>query len=530
MTLTEQIEKVDNFASNLDARFYQRPDTFFEENIPSALTYDDVSLASNYSELLPRETILETVLSETLKLCIPIISADMDTVTDARMAIAMALNGGLGLIHYNMPEKQQVKEVARVKNHIHGLIQGPIKVKPDQLVGDVLEMIANSKFDFSTFPVVDDRGKLLGLLRGSVLKSRYRHRTVNDAMTKRDQLFAIKEKEMDDDPIGTADRFFNEHMGIHKLLVVDEHDHLRGLFTLSDIESITEERGARLKAARDSRFRLVCAAAVAAQRSKTEMLETDPLLEHIGHLVDEGVDAVAISTAHGHTAGVGEAIRIIRKEFKHLTIIAGNVTTAEGIEFLADCGADTIKVGQGPGSICTTRLVAGIGIPQLTALYVASRTAFRRGVGILADGGITKSGDMVKALTLSQAVICGSLFAGCLEAPGKVMEIDGKLYKEYRGMGSFVAMKAGAATRYGHTGNETAQKAAAEGIEALKEVSGTLDETLRELVAGIQAGMGYLGAQNLDELKEKARYVRVTPAGQRESAPHDVVEIKATHK
>jgi IMP dehydrogenase len=250
----------------------------------------------------------------------------------------------------------------------------------------------------------------------------------------------------------------------------------------------------------------------------------------VGHLVDEHIDAVAISTAHGHTAGVGEMVRLIRSTFPSLTIIAGNVTSGAGVEYLADCGANVIKVGQGPGSICTTRIVAGVGIPQLTALYVATRAAARKGVKILADGGITKSGDIVKALTLADGVILGGLLAGCREAPGEIMEINGKLYKQYRGMGSLAAMQAGSAARYGHDKTDHTRKLTAEGIEALKEVSGSTDDVLANLVGGLQSGMGYLGAGDLPALRAKARYIRVSPAGQKEAAPHDVIEVKATPK
>ena len=245
----------------------------------------------------------------------------------------------------------------------------------------------------------------------------------------------------------------------------------------------------------------------------------------MGHLVEEHLDAVAISTAHGHTAGVGDMVKLVRAAFPQLTIIAGNVTSASGVDYLAACGADTIKVGQGPGSICTTRVVAGVGIPQLTALYVASIAARQRGVRILADGGITKSGDIVKALTLADAVICGGVLAGCREAPGEIMEISGKVYKQYRGMGSLAAMKAGSAARYGHDKNDTVRKVTAEGIEALKEVSGYADDVLANLIGGLQSGMGYLGARTLGELRAKARYTRVSPAGQKEAAPHDVIEV-----
>ena len=511
--------------SGFDDPFYQSADQFFSANNHLALTFDDVTLATLYSEILPRDTQLDTQLAENLRLNIPVISSDMDTVTESRMAIAMAANGGLGLIHYNMPERQQLSEVSRVKNHVHGLIQEPIQVAPDQLIGDVLKMIEERKFTFGTFPVVDDKGKLVGLLSGHVVKPRYAKRKVADALTPRAQVHTITQKELGKDPIARADKFFNEHLGIHKLLVVDDHDHLRGLFTMSDIERITQERNAQFKPARDARFHLICGAAVSATRNAFGELDRERILNHVGALVERGVDVVAVSTAHGHSQGVGDTVRVLHDAFPKLPIIAGNVTSAAGVEFLADCGANAIKVGQGPGSICTTRNVAGVGIPQMTALYVCSRAAAKKKVSILADGGIVKSGDIVKALTLSQAVICGGIFAGCNEAPGDVMEIGGKLYKQYRGMGSMAAMKSGSAARYGHASNPT-QKVAPEGVEALKEACGSVDRVLAQLIGGIQSGMGYLGAANLAQLRDKARYIRVSPAGMREAAPHDVVELK----
>lgn len=505
---------------------YFSAEAFFARTAAEALTYDDVSLATNYSEILPRDARLATRISDQLTLQLPIISADMDTVTESEMAIGMALNGGLGLIHYNLSEKQQVKEVTRVKNHVHGLIQDPISVRPDQLIGDVLEMVEQREFKFRTFPVVDAQGVLVGLLSSTVVRPRYASKTVHEAMMPRKQIFTICEDDLGENRVAAADRFFSEHMGIHKLLVVDKHDSLRGLFTLSDIERITEENTSRSRAARDSHFRLVCGAAIAATRTAAGELDRARILEHVGRLVDEGLDAVAVSTAHGHTRGVGDTVRLVRDAFPALTIIAGNVTSSEGVEFLAEAGANAVKVGQGPGSICTTRIVAGVGIPQLTALYTASGAARKRGVALIADGGITKSGDIVKALTLADAVICGGMLAGCREAPGKIIEINGKLFKQYRGMGSHEAMKAGSAARYGHEKKDVNRKAAAEGVEALKEISGSLDDTLSQLAGGIQSGMGYLGAVDLAQLKAKARYVRVTAAGQREAAPHDIIEIK----
>ena len=366
-------------AASIDAEFYLPADAFFRASLPTALTFDDVSLATLYSEILPKDADASTTLSESLRLQLPIISSDMDTVTESRMAISMALNGGLGLIHYNMAPKDLVKEVARVKRHIHGLIQDPITVGPDQLIGDVLAMIEAKRYAFSTFPVVDEQGRLAGLLSGNVVKDRHKAKQVSEVMTLRKQLIIEQETVVAPDPIVAADRFFTAHVGLNKMLVVDKAGHLRGLITASDVERIMGENKSRRKPARDTHFRLVVGAALSPTRKPDGSLDRDKILTHVGHLVDEDIDAVAISTAHGHTAGVGEAVRLVRKAFPQLTLIAGNVTSASGVDFLADCGANAVKIGQGPGSICTTRVVAGVGIPQLTALYVASSVARRRG-------------------------------------------------------------------------------------------------------------------------------------------------------
>ncbi len=518
-----------NPSNQTDLLFYKDADTFFRTNAEIGLTYDDITLATRYSEILPRLTKVDTRLSDRLSLNIPLISSDMDTVTESEMAAAMARNGGLGVIHYNMTEKRQIREVAKVKNDVHGLIQDPVAVSADSYIADVLEMIEMRGFKFHTFPVVDIKNRFMGLLRGRVVKHRYRNVKVTDAMTPLEDVYTIHDSEIADDPIGRADKFFNEHMGIHKLIVLNDEGLLKGLFTMSDIERIREEESAEVRPARDADFRLVCAAAISASRTKAGELDRERILGHAGALVDEGVDALAVSTAHGHSAGVGDMVKLLRSEFKDLTIIAGNVTSAEGVEYLAKCGADSIKVGQGPGSICTTRIVAGVGIPQLTALYVCGLAAKQNGVRTIADGGVTKSGDIVKALTLADAVMSGGLYAGCREAPGSLMEINGKLYKQYRGMGSHGAMKSGSAARYGHDKvSQKTSKVAAEGIEALKEVSGSLDDTLKELVGGLQSGMGYLGAKDLAALRERARYIRISPASQKESSPHDVVEVKTT--
>ncbi|GAT31727.1 IMP dehydrogenase [Terrimicrobium sacchariphilum] len=508
--------------------FFPDADTFFPRNLPVGLTFDDISLATRYTEILPRDANLSVSLSPSLHLQIPILSSDMDTVTESRMAIRMALNGGLGLIHYNMTDEAQIKEVARVKNHIHGFIREPIKVMANQTIGEVLDRITRKDFGFRTFPVVDEQNRLLGLLSSSTVKERYRERSVLEAMTPRSEVYTLPVSAIKDHPIEVADKFFSEHIGIHKLLIVDDQERLCGLFTLSDIERIEDEATRIVKPARDERFRLVCGAAIGSHRKADGSLDADRIINHVGRLVEEGVDAIAVSTAHGFSKGVGDTVKLIRGQFQDLTIVAGNVTSADGVEFLAKAGANCIKIGQGPGSICTTRVVAGVGIPQMTALYVASRQAAKEGVTILADGGITKSGDMVKALTLADGLICGGLLAGCDEAPGRIMEINGKLYKQYRGMGSREAMKDGSAARYGHDKKDAVAKAAPEGIEALKEAAGPLDVVLRELIGGIQSGMGYLGAADLKTLKVNARYIRVSPAGQKEAAPHDVITVKTT--
>jgi len=337
--------------SNFDDSFYQPAEAFFAANSKVGLTYDDITLATLYSDILPRNTQLGTQLADGLQLNIPAISADMDTVTESRMAIAMALNGGLGLIHYNMPERDQLSQVSRVKYHVQGLIQDPIKIAPDQLIGDVLELIEQKRFGFSTFPVVDSQGKLVGLLSGHVVKPRYAAKKVIEALTPRKQVHTITKKELGKDPIARADKFFTEHLGIHKLLVVDDDDHLHGLITMSDVERITQERKAQFKPARDAQFRLICGAAVSATRNAFGELDRARILSHVGGLVERGVDVVAVSTAHGHSKGVGDTVKVLRDAFPKLPIIAGNVTSAAGVEYLADCGANAIKVGQGPGCL-----------------------------------------------------------------------------------------------------------------------------------------------------------------------------------
>ncbi|MBQ8723095.1 MAG: IMP dehydrogenase, partial [Opitutales bacterium] len=326
-------------ATHIDDQFYKNSDDFFAANAGTGLTYDDVSLATCFSDVLPRMTRLDTTISDKISLSLPIMSADMDTVTESTMAIAMALHGGIGMIHYNMSNADQIEKVRRVKTYIHGMIDRPATVPADITVGDVLAMIEANDYNFSSFPVVDTDGTLLGLLRGGVVKSRHAAHKVGSVMIPREQVLTIQEKDLGGDPIATADRIFLEHIGTNKLLVVNEKGQLRGLFTLSDIERIRDEAGTdAIRPSRDENFRLRCGASVAVPRYPDGRVNYDALNEHVSNLVAVGIDAIIISTAHGHSAGVGECVRFVRDHFPELTIIAGNVTSGEGVEFLADAG------------------------------------------------------------------------------------------------------------------------------------------------------------------------------------------------
>ena len=509
-----------NSAEAFDADYYQSADAFFAANRPVGLTFDDVSLATRFSEILPKDADPTTALSEQVTLPIPVLSSDMDTVTESRMAIAMALNGGLGLIHYNMPAREQVKEVARVKRHIHGLIQDPITVHPDQYVGDVLDLIESKNFDFRTFPVVDGDGKLVGLLSGSTVRERYRSKTVAEAMSPRSRIHTVDDSALSSDPIKAADDFFTQHVGIHKMIVVDDQDHLRGLATFSDVERINSEANARRRAARDAEFRLIVGAALSPIRLPDGSLDRDRITDHVGQMVDEAIDCVAISVAHGHSAGVGDMVRLVREVFPDLTIIAGNVTSAAGVEYLADCGANAIKVGQGPGSICTTRMVAGVGVPQLTAIMDCVAAA--GDVPIIADGGIKFSGDFAKAIAAgASCAMVGSMIAGTDESPGEVVLYQGRSFKSYRGMGSMGAMARGSADRYFQK-DAASDKLVPEGIEGQVPYKGSAGNVLHQLVGGLRAAMGYTGCATVGEMRRNCSFVKITGAGLKESHVHDV--------
>jgi len=465
-----------------------------------ALTFDDVLLVPALSEILPRETDTTTVLARDLKLNIPLLSASMDTVTEAAMAIAIAREGGCGVLHKNMSIERQAKEVDRVKRSEHGVITDPVFLGPQDPVTKALELMAH--YHISGVPIVDPDGKLVGILTNRDLRFEENfNQPIRNIMTAEGLVTA---------PVGTtldeAKKILGKHK-IEKLPLVDENFRLRGLITLKDIEKARQYPNS----ARDARGRLVAAAAVGV---------TSDVMTRVEALVGAGVDVVVLDTAHGHSRGVIDTTREIRRAFPDLALVSGNIATEEGADALFEAGADTVKVGIGPASICTTRVIAGIGVPQITAICEAAKAAKRRGRHIVSDGGVRYSGDVVKALAAgADSVMIGSLFAGTEESPGDLEIYQGRSYKVYRGMGSVGAMREGAADRYFQSAT---QKFVPEGIEGRVPYRGPLAETVYQLVGGLRQGMGYCGVRNLTELKEKTRFVRVTSAGLRENHPHDV--------
>lgn len=511
----------------LDEMAYLGRDAFFQKAFreSTAFTFDDVTLATNFTNVLPKEAKVATQVHN-LILPVPIFSADMDTVTEEKMAIAMAQNGGMGIIHYNMTPEEQIRQVAKVKNYTHGVIDTPITVHPNMLIGEVMKMREEKGYSFGTFPVVDENKKLIWLIGSSVLQEMHANRSVSEGMVWRTEILTMTPEELVNHPIEKADKFFQDNIWKNKILIVDKNNTLKGLITGSDIARIRKESGSQ-QMAQDSQHRLLVWAALPLWRNKDQRVDEDKLREHAYKLVEAWVDAIVLSSAHAHTESIGSAIRFVRSQFQDLTIIAGNVTSASGVEYLSHAGANVIKIGQGPGSICTTRIVAWVGIPQLSAIYIASKAAELLWVQTIADGGLTKSGDIVKAFAAwADAIMLGGLLGSSDEAPGKVIEIEWKYFKAYRGMGSKEAMISGSAARYGHSINDTSKKTAAEWISAAKPASGPVWDTLATLVWGVQSGMGYLWAKELKEIKEKARFIRMTTAGGIESRPHDVIEIK----
>lgn len=464
-----------------------------------AYTFDDVLLVPNKSEILPREVSLKTNLTKTIKLNIPLISAGMDTVTESKMAIAMAREGGIGIIHKNMTIEEQAKEVDRVKRQENGVISDPIYLAPDNTLQDAEDLMG--QYRISGVPITV-AGKLVGILtnRDTTFETDYT-RKISEVMTK-DNLITAPE----DTTIEEAKELLKKHK-IEKLPLVDKEGYLKGLITIKDIEKTRIYPNA----AKDEKGRLLCGAAVGV---------TGDMMDRVKALVLVNVDVLTLDTAHGHSKGVLDAVKQIKSVYPDVQIIAGNVATGEAVEDLIKAGADCVKVGIGPGSICTTRVVAGVGVPQLTAVMDAVEVANKYGIPIIADGGIKYSGDIVKALAAGAKVaMMGSLFAGCDEAPGEREIYQGRSYKVYRGMGSLAAMANGSKDRYFQEGNK---KLVPEGVEGRIAYKGYVSDTIFQLIGGIKSGMGYLGSKDLPTLFETAKFVVQTSAGLRESHPHDV--------
>ncbi|WP_413364194.1 IMP dehydrogenase [Lysinibacillus sp. 3P01SB] len=466
------------------------------------LTFDDVLLVPAHSEVLPKDVDLSVQLTPKIKLNIPLVSAGMDTVTESKMAIAMARQGGIGIIHKNMSIEKQAEEVEKVKRSENGVITNPFFLTPEHQVFDAEHLMG--KYRISGVPIVNnmDDQKLVGIITNRDLRfiDDYSLK-IDDVMTKEDLITV---------PVGTtleeAEKILQKHK-IEKLPIVDEDGKLTGLITIKDIEKVIEFPNA----AKDTHGRLVVGAAVGVSKDTMVRIEK---------LVEAQVDIIVIDTAHGHSQGVLNTIKEIRAAYPELEIIAGNVATAEGTRALYDAGADVVKVGIGPGSICTTRVVAGVGVPQITAVYDAATVAREYGKSIIADGGIKYSGDIVKALAAGgHVVMLGSLLAGTSESPGETEIFQGRRFKVYRGMGSLGAMEKGSKDRYFQ---EDAKKLVPEGIEGRLPYKGPLADTIHQLVGGIRAGMGYCGSPDLEYLREKSQFVRMTGAGLRESHPHDV--------
>lgn len=478
-----------------------------DATVTEGLTFDDVLLVPAHSLILPRDVDISTRLTRKIPLNIPLVSAAMDTVTEARTAITMAREGGLGFIHKNLTIQQQALEVDKVKKSESGMIVDPITMRPNQKIRDALDMMA--KYRISGVPITKANGKLVGILTNRDL----RFETdldipISERMTKKNLVTV---------PVGTTLEEAKEHLKhtrVEKLLVVDKDRFLKGLITIKDIEKVRKYPNA----CKDSFGRLRVGAAVG---------PTADMEERIDALVKAGVDVVVIDTAHGHSQGVIDAVRTTKAKFPGLEVIAGNIATAAAAEALIKAGADAIKVGIGPGSICTTRVVAGIGVPQVTAISECSRVAKLHGIPVIADGGIKYSGDLTKAVAAgADVVMIGSLFAGTEESPGDTVLYQGRTYKSYRGMGSIGAMKEGSKDRYFQSDVESDIKLVPEGIEGMVPLRGPLGANIHQLIGGLRAGMGYTGSVSLQDLQKNGKFLKITSAGLKESHVHDVTITK----
>ena len=472
-----------------------------------AITYDDVLLLPAKSSVLPRDVDVRTKLSRNIPLNIPLVSAAMDSVTESEMAIAMAREGGIGILHKNMAIPRQVEEVDLVKRSESGMVMDPVTVQANQRVRDVLQLMA--RYRISGIPVIDQQHRLIGIITNRDLRFEPdEDQLVSDIMTKDGLVTA---------PVGTglqqAERILQKHK-VEKLPVVDKHGVLKGLITFKDIQ----KKRKHPNACKDEHGRLRVGAAVGV---------TSDTVDRVGALIKVGVDLIIVDTAHGHSRGVLEMVKHLRRKYPDLELIAGNVGTAEATRDIIRAGVDAIKVGIGPGSICTTRVIAGVGVPQVTAIVECAKVASRSRIPLIADGGIKQTGDIAKAIAAgADTVMIGGLFAGVDESPGEKVLYEGRSYKLYRGMGSIEAMKQGSKDRYFQNAEDDIQKLVPEGIEGRVPYKGPLGDTVYQMIGGLRSAMGYCGARSIAEMKARARFVKMTDAGLRESHPHDITITK----
>ena len=473
--------------------------------VEKAYTFDDVLLVPAHSQVLPRDVSLKTPLTRSISLNLPLLSAAMDTVTEAKLAISMAQEGGIGIIHKNMTPEQQAYAVSKVKRHESGVVKDPITIGPDMLIGDLLEMLSKRKRKMSGLPVVED-GKVVGLVTNRDLRFEKRlDQSVASIMTPRERLVTVPEGTSVED----AREIMHEHK-VERVLVVNDAWELKGLITVKDILKTTEFPNANKDA--DGRLRVGAAVGVGA--------DTDA---RVKALVEAGVDVIVVDTAHGHSQGVLDRVKWVKENFPQVQVIGGNIATAQAARDLVAAWADAVKVGIGPGSICTTRIVAGVGVPQLTAIHNVAEALKGTGVPLIADGGIRFSGDVAKALAEgASCVMLGGMFAGTDEAPGEIELYQGRSYKSYRGMGSLGAMSQGSNDRYFQDKQESADKYVPEGIEGRVPYKGPIVQIIHQLVGGLRSSMGYLGCKTIAEMHEKAEFVEITSAGMSESHVHDV--------
>ena len=471
--------------------------------IGEGLTYDDVLLVPAYSEVLPREVNLTTKFTKGIELKAPIVAAAMDTVTESALAISIAQQGGIGVVHKNMSIEAQAQEVRKVKRSESGMIIDPVTLNVSANLGDALKLM--SEYKIGGIPVIDENKKLVGIVTNRDLRfEKDLSRSVKDVMTS-ENIVTTKENV----GLDVAEGILQEHK-IEKLPVVDANYKLIGLITYRDIIKVKEHPNS----CKDSFGRLRVAAAVGVSGDTMERIEA---------LVNAGVDAIVIDTAHGHSKGVIEVLKVVKNKFKDLQVVVGNIATPEAAKMLVEAGADAVKVGIGPGSICTTRVIAGVGVPQFTAVMNVAEAIKGSGVPVIADGGIRYTGDVVKAIAAgANTVMMGSMFAGTDESPGEAIIFEGRKFKSYRGMGSLEAMQKGSKDRYFQDMEDDIKKLVPEGISGRVPFKGKLSEVMHQLIGGIRAGMGYCGAVNIEDLMEKAQFVRITNSGIKESHPHDV--------